>query len=285
MIRGQVRAIRRLAASLYRMGNVEAAYYSYKDPKQFGDDLADLVARRPSECLGMISSRAAAYVFFAHLGTILRAFKIDFVIDAGAHSGQFASTLYNHSGFRGEVHSFEPVKRYYDVLVSVLHHHKGWQAYNAALGDVPGSSQIFVGRGHGGTSSLLPQTENLAHFAPDCVLGEAQEITVHRVDEMFGEVLADPARRVMLKLDVQGFEERVLRSAGEYIGNLKLVQMELSGIPLYEGQGSLGNVCAMMEDLGFALIYTCNGFGIREGVFIDYDFIFCRRSELEAMRP
>ena len=86
----------------------------------------------------------------------------------------------------------------------------------------------------------------------------------------------------MLKLDVQGFEERVLRSCGRFIPNLKLVQMELSGVPLYQGQESLGKMTAMMEDLGFALIYTCNSFGHRS-VYIDYDFIFCRRDELESM--
>lgn len=275
---------RQTAVRLYDMNDLQAAFASYSDAKKIGEDLANILERRPIDCLDIINNRVAAYQFLAHLGNIVRALRIDFVIDAGAHSGQFASTLYGYGQFQGEVHSFEPVKKFYDVMVNHVDYYKGWKAYNAALGDEPGISQIFIGKGHGGTSSLLPQTDNLATFAPDCQLGETQEITVYRVDEMFGEVLADPSRRVMLKLDVQGFEERVLRSAGRYVENLKLVQMELSGVPLYQGQGSLGYVCKMMEDFGFSLIYTCNSFGIKGSVFIDFDFIFCRRSDLEAMK-
>jgi FkbM family methyltransferase len=221
-----------------------------------------------------------AYQFLAHLGNIVRDLQIDFVIDAGAHSGQFASTLYGYAGFDGEVHSFEPVKKYYDVMVQNLHYYKGWKAYNAALGDQSGPARIFVGKGHGGTSSLLPQTDNLRTFAADCQLGEAEDITVHRVDEMFGSILADPKRRVMLKLDVQGFEDRVLASAGTYVESLKLVQMELSGIPLYQGARTVGAMCKHMEDMGFTLIYTCNSFNWKQSIFIDFDFFFCRRDDL-----
>jgi Methyltransferase FkbM domain len=131
---------------------------------------------------------------------------------------------------------------------------------------------------------MLAQTDNLKKFAPDVQLGEAEDIVVHRVDELFGPVLADPNRHVMLKLDVQGFEERVLRSAGQYIPNLKLVLMELSGIPLYQDHASLGRACSMMEDLGFSLIFTCNSFGRNKSVFIDYDFMFCRTADLEQMK-
>ncbi|MFN0217618.1 MAG: FkbM family methyltransferase [Hyphomicrobium sp.] len=272
-----------LASRAFRITKIDAAFLKAKSPKVFGDDLADLLARQPAAALDIVNQRVIAYQLYAHLGNLARQFGIDFVIDAGAHSGQFASTLYGYGGFKGEVHSFEPVKKYYDVLASYLHHYQGWKAYNAALGDVPGPSEIFVGKGHGGTSSLLPQTEALEKFAPDVVLGAPERILVRRVDEAFGDVLRDPKRRVMLKLDVQGFEERVLKSTGEFIPNLKLVVMELSGIPLYEGQCRLGEACSMMEELGFALIFTCNSFGRNQSVFIDYDFVFCRTTDLENL--
>lgn len=281
-MRRGAKALRNYVASLRNISTVEAAYL--QSSSRFGEELANLLERKPEVALDIVNERVAAYAYLAHLGSIVRQFKIDFVIDAGAHSGQFASTLYGYGGYKGETHSFEPVKKYYDVMLRSLDYYPGWKAHNAALGDVPGASRIFVGQGHGGTSSLLPQTENLKNFAPDCQLGDPQDVMVHRVDEKFGDVLADPRRRVMLKLDVQGFEERVLKSAGDYIQNLKIVQMELSCVPLYQGQGDLAKVCLMMEDLGFALIYVCNSFGRNRSVFIDYDFIFCRRSELEAMK-
>ena len=276
---------RRQAARLYKMGNAEAAFLSYPEPAKFGDDLANVLEHRPAAALAVVNARVAAYQYLAHLGNIVREFKIDFVIDAGAHSGQFASSLFGYGEFKGEIHSFEPVRKYYDVMAGHVSYWKGWKAYNAALGDVPGPSRIFVGGGHGGTSSLLPQSDNLKNFVADCLLGEPEDIVVHRVDEMFGSVISDPAHRVMLKLDVQGFEERVLKSSGKHISDFKLLQVELSAIPFYTGQMSLSDLCSMLERLGYALIYTANNFGIKKSVFLDYDFVFCQRTELEAMRP
>jgi FkbM family methyltransferase len=270
-------------AQLIGIKNIEAAFAHTKDPGAFGNQLADLLTKLPQGALSVVNSRVAAYAFLAHVGNLTRLFGVNFVIDAGAHSGQFASTLYGYGGYKGEMHSFEPVKKYYDVLAGWLNHYPGWKAYHAALGDVPGKSVINVGKGHGGTSSLLAQTENLLRFAPDCALGDTEEIVVHRVDELFGEILADPARRVMLKLDVQGFESQVLDSCGDYLSRVKLLQVEMSSIPLYQAQASMGELCTRLEKAGFALVHTCNNFGVRDSIFIDYDFLFVRREELEQM--
>ncbi|MGE7467969.1 FkbM family methyltransferase [Bosea sp. NPDC003192] len=249
-------------------------------PERFGVDLADALEHRPEMTLDVVNQRVIAYQFLAHLGNIIRRFRIDTIIDAGAHSGQYASTVYGYAGFKGQIHSFEPVKRYFDVLNSHLHYYPGWSAYNLALGDEPGPAQIFVGGGHGGTSSLLAQTEHLTTFASANTLGEPEDIEVRRVDDMFGEALSDPERRVMLKLDVQGFEERVLRSAGRFVESFKLVQVEVSSVDLYAGQGSVGAIVSYLENLGYTLVFTVNSFSPQPSIFIDYDFIFCRRSEI-----
>jgi FkbM family methyltransferase len=283
-LRTGVNVVRRGAARFYKMDDVEAAFLSAPDAARFGQDLAELLARRPKDALDIANDRVAAYQYFAHLGNIVRQFEIDLVIDAGAHSGQYASSLYGYGGYAGEMHSFEPVPTFYEAMAKHVPSIPGWQAFNLALGDVAGPSRIFLGAGHGGTSSLLPQTSNLAYFAPDAVLGEGIDITVARIDERYADVLQGGTRRVMLKLDVQGFEERVLASAGDLLSRFKLVQVEVSGIPLYEGQASLGGIVKLLEDAGFALIYTCNGFGRNRSIFIDFDFVFCRRDDLEALK-
>jgi len=283
LLRAGANAVRRVAARFYKMDDVEAAFLTQPTAARFGDGLADLLARRPGDALDIVNDRVAAYQYYAHLGNIVRQFRIDLVIDAGAHSGQYASSLVGYAGYAGEIHSYEPVKRFYDAMAAHVPSLPGWQAFNAALGDTPGPARIFLGAGHGGTSSMLPQTANLARFAPDAVLGQSEEITVQRIDERYADVLSDASRRVMLKLDVQGYEERVLASAGRHLPAFKLVQVEVSGIPLYQGQASLGRIVTLLEDAGFALIYTCNGFGRNRSIFLDYDFVFCRRDELEAL--
>ncbi len=252
---------------------------------KFGDAVADLLARRPEAAIDIANQRLTAYQFLGHLGNLVRMFGIDFVIDAGAHSGQFASTLYGYGGYKGEVHSFEPVKAHFEKLSSFLHYYPGWHAYHCALGDVPGMTTINVGKGHGGTSSLLLQTENLANFVPDAVLGATEDIEVKRVDQLFSEQISNPARRPMLKLDVQGFEEHVLRGCGDLVKRFRLLQVEISTVQLYQGQSNFSTIPALLQQLGFVPIYVCNGFAIKKSLYLDYDFIFCRESELVSMRP
>jgi len=252
---------------------------------RFGEALASVVARRPETVNDIINERSKAYMFLGHMRTIIAEFGIDFVIDAGAHSGQFASTLYGYAGFKGEIHSFEPVKAHFDVLSSNLHHYPGWYAYHCALGDETGTSEVHIGSGHGGTSSLLLQNDNLKGFAPDVVqVGRVERIEVKRVDELFAKQITDPARRPMLKLDVQGFEEHVLRGCADLVSRFHLIQVELSSVNMYQGQGSFTRIPLMLEKLGYVPIYVANGFSIRRSLYLDYDFIYCREQDLKAKR-
>jgi FkbM family methyltransferase len=278
--------MRQNVASVINIASVEAAFAKTGNAKEFGTQLANLLERRPQDALDVVNERVAAYAYLAHLGNLIKQFNINFVIDAGAHSGQFASTLYGYSGYKGEVHSFEPVKKYYDEMSKWLYYYPGWKAYNAALGDVSGPSVINLGSNHGGTSSLLGQTDNLKRFAGDAELkGNTQEVMVHRVDELFGEVLDNSANRVFLKLDVQGFERKVLESCGRRLSRCKMIQIEMSAVPLYQSQESVGQLCSYLEAEGFVPIHSCNNFGIRRSIFIDFDFIFVPRHELERMSP
>jgi hypothetical protein len=52
------------------------------------------------------------------------------------------------------------------------------------------------------------------------------------IDEMD---LVSRLSRTFIKSDTQGYELSVLRGLGKYIDLVKLVQCELSSIPLYDG--------------------------------------------------
>ena len=256
----------------------------YSKPEDFGEALANALEHRPELALPTVNSRLSAYQFLAHLGNIVREFRIDFVIDAGAHSGQFASTLFGYGQYKGVIHSYEPVLRYYETMKVHESYWPGWKVFNMGLGDVSGQFEINVGPGHGGTSSILPQSDHFKNYVPDEQLTSTETIEVRRVDEIYEKELHDPSRRVMLKLDVQGFEDRVLASCGTGLQNLKLVLVEMSSTPLYEGQKTFGEMCSLLESAGFSVIYVSNNFGIKSSIFLDFDCVFCRTDELHAMR-
>ena len=54
-----------------------------------------------------------------------------------------------------------------------------------------------------------------------------------------------------MKLDVQGYEASVLRGGIDLLKRTRIVIAETTFTPLYKGQTSLGDLCAIMEPLGF----------------------------------
>jgi FkbM family methyltransferase len=81
-----------------------------------------------------------------HLMAVLGNYKVDTVLDVGANGGQFGRSL-REIGFKGDIHSFEPVKEAYGSLLRVSSKDRRWLAHNVALGDKSGKGVINVSRG------------------------------------------------------------------------------------------------------------------------------------------
>jgi hypothetical protein len=76
---------------------------------------------------------------------------------------------------------------------------------------------------------------------------------VFPLDEI-GKTFIGDAKNIFLKIDVQGFEHEVLKGASEMITLAKGLEMEISLIPLYEGQTwLLPEVLEFMKQKGFQL--------------------------------
>jgi len=82
---------------------------------------------------------------------------------------------------------------------------------------------------------------------------------VRRLDGVFADYCA-PQERCFLKIDVQGFEEAVLRGAERSLGRCLGLHLELSVLPLYRGGLMLPEMLAKLTDLGFALMDLQPGF-------------------------
>lgn len=264
-----------------RLGGVGTDY------EAAGVELANLLEHRPDIVEPVVNERVRAYSYLAMMRRILRRFDINVIIDAGAHSGQFAGSMYGFCGFQGRVYSFEPVEEFFRVLQSNTGYHKGWQAHHLAVGDIPGPSTVWVGGGHGGTSSLLKGNDLFVRYIPDCVLGHGQQIEVVRLDEFLDSTFREPDNRIMLKSDTQGFEKRVLQSCGSFLSRVDLLHIEVSSVPVYEGQESMAELLTFIEEAGFVTIYVANNYAPEPGIYIDYDVVCANRTRLQlpAVEP
>ena len=66
--------------------------------------------------------------------------------------------------------------------------------------------------------------------------------------------------QIYLKIDTQGYEESVLNGAKDLLPKVKLVQLEISLVPLYEGQILFIDMINKMKGLGFSVFSIIPGF-------------------------
>jgi hypothetical protein len=86
-----------------------------------------------------------------------------------------------------------------------------------------------------------------------------------------------PNDRTFLKIDVQGYTSQVLDGAVNILGKALGVQVELSYIPLYDGEQLFGDVIARLSQLGFNLWQTLPGFtDSQTGRHLQCDGVFFR---------
>lgn len=166
------------------------------------------------------------------------------VLDVGANAGQYASRL-REDGYEGEIVSFEPLAEAYQRLAAAAASDPRWHTMQIALAEAAGLATIHVSANLY-SSSFLPITGRCVEAAPDAAYVDSEQVSVTTLD-----LLALPPGIAMLKIDVQGTEGSVLRGSRELLSRVQIIEVELSLVPLYEGQELAPAVCQMLRDRGF----------------------------------
>jgi FkbM family methyltransferase len=208
---------------------------------------------------------------------LLDTFDIDVILDVGANAGQFAASLRNPMGYRGTIVSFEPLPDAFAHLKTLADKDAAWEAHNIALGDADGELNLHVSKNRV-SSSFLPIRETSTSVEPDSAYETDCVVPVRRLDDLLPKLEAVRNRsRVMLKLDTQGFESRVVAGAKESLTRMSLVQMEMSLVRLYEDEVLFLDMCGLMRTLGFDLIALDPGFAdVATGRLLQVDGVFAR---------
>jgi FkbM family methyltransferase len=211
----------------------------------------------------------------ARLTRTLSNVGIDTVLDVGANRGQYAALL-RAAGFRGTIHSFEPLKGAFKELALRAKRDSAWFAYPYALGEEQSKSTINVSA-NSYSSSILEMTTEHLEAAPESGVECQQSIDIECLNTIGSRLQLDPGR-ALLKIDTQGYEARVLAGASEYIERLAAIQLELSLEVLYEGQVLFEELYELMTTEGFALISLEPGIANRWGRTLQFDGVFLRRA-------
>jgi FkbM family methyltransferase len=195
---------------------------------------------------------------------------ITVVIDVGANSGQYASRL-RQAGYGGEIVSVEPLTAAYAALADAAADDPLWQTIHTALGEGRGDATMNVSA-NSYSSSFLPITDRCIAAAPDAAYVAQETVQVATLDD-----LDVPRGRALLKIDTQGTEPAVLRGGRARLEQVEAVEVEVSLVPIYDGQELAPAVCDTLRSLGFVPVAIDVAFSDpANGELLQLDLLFAR---------
>ncbi len=117
-----------------------------------------------------------------------------------------------------------------------------------ALGNEDGEI-AFYRNAFSQSSSVLDLTDLHKEAFPWAKQGREIRVPIHRLDTLKSELDLMPS--IFIKIDVQGYEDQVLRGGEQVIRQADFVLIETAFDQLYEGEATFGAVYDVMLDYGF----------------------------------
>lgn len=183
---------------------------------------------------------------------MLSTHKVNLVLDVGANVGQFGQKNLRDAGYSGRIVSFEPTLEAWNKLVARSNNDQNWTvAPRTAIGNADGEIEIHISS-NSQSSSILDMLATHSEAAPESRYIGSERVPLCRLDSVATGYLAEDSV-VFLKIDTQGYEDRVLDGAKNLLTKVVGLQLELSLVPLYENQRLYDNLISQLKLSGFEL--------------------------------
>lgn len=193
------------------------------------------------------------------------------IVDVGAADGRVSKYFADHFP-QCDVKSYEPDTESYKEALLRLEKVSNVEIFNLALGDSD-TDLRFYRASNGVSSSFLKPVENnqfkvvSAQVLPQAMLDTAlpEDVDIH-----------------LLKMDVQGFELKVLRGAEKSLSRTGLVVLELSAVAGYKDQPLYYEIDEFMRRSGFVLVDTIVSYRNRS-VANEFDCLYLNRKFINSI--
>lgn len=197
------------------------------------------------------------------------------VFDIGANTGQFARAIHEVLP-EAFIYSFEPLPDCFAKLQETMDGVSTFCAFNAALAEKEGEAE-FYRSSWSPSSSLLPMGDLHKRNFP-FTAGESREtVQVRRLDDCADELMIES--EILLKLDVQGAEDRVIAGGERLLRRAKVLIIETSMDSLYDGQPLFADVFKLLEGVGFKYKGALSqAFSKLDGSVLYADSVFLRQT-------
>ena len=163
-------------------------------------------------------------------------YKIDSIIDVGAHKGEFLHNCIPKICFKN-AYAFEPQKDIFKILTKKFDKDPRIKNYNIALGDDNKKKIMNISK-LTSTSSLQELNHNSLFLKiKNFLIGKENakknyyEVEINTIDNFFEN---KELSNVLLKIDVEGYELNVLKGSNNTIKKIKLILIENQFFNMYK---------------------------------------------------
>lgn len=193
------------------------------------------------------------------------------VLDVGANVGQF-SVAASHLLPDAVLYPVEPDPATAAQLRKNLPPLIAANVIVSAVGERIGSVEFQV-NADSQVSSILPLGDGRKQAFPKSNVQRTMVVPLTTLDELFGgKVLPAP---ILLKIDVQGYEDRVIAGAAALLQHVHWVVLEMSFARLYDGEKDFPWMLEMMRQRGFRFIRPLDFHtSDKTGAIIEMDGLF-----------
>jgi FkbM family methyltransferase len=171
------------------------------------------------------------------------------ILDIGAYRGIFSLEI-NKFLPNAKIFAFEPIRESYEELLENTKKIKSIKIYNIALGN--SNEKTLINKyDFKASSSLLKTTKTNITIYPYIGKANKEEISIYKLDDfvVLNNLNLEP--NIFIKMDVQGFENRVIRGGEDTFKKAKIVMTEVSFQQLYEEQASFDDIYKSLRHMGY----------------------------------
>ena len=201
--------------------------------------------------------------------------SINLTIDVGANNGDWLNGL-RKIGYTRNVISFEPLSTEFSKLKTAAKYDNHWEVFNCAISNE--NKEVEINISENSVSSSLSQILNShTDAAPESKYIEKQSVKSICLDG-FKHNWVNSSNAIFLKIDVQGYEKKVLDGASKVLEKVKVLQIEMSFKKMYSHDLCFSKMKDFLEAKGFLLFHIQNGFRSRLTTeLLQVDALFIRK--------
>lgn len=189
---------------------------------------------------------------------LINKLKIDYVLDVGANVGQFAKEL-RDLNYNKKIISFEPVSDTYEVLLVNSRKDKDWKIYErCCLGEFDGYIDVNISS-YSKSSSVLNFTNLHSNAKPSAIMIKKEKVKIQKLDTIVQNLDLEN-KNILLKLDAQGYEGKILDGAEKILKKIDIIVCEMSLQEVYAGQELFKEIIEKLNRYNFKIASLENGF-------------------------